>query len=265
MKFVIDHDLHIHSCLSSCSKIPEQTAEAFLAYARKNGLKRLAVTDHFWDERVPGASDWYKPQNFAHISEILPLPQCEGVKLHFGCETDMDKFFTVGISKERLEEFDFIIIPTNHLHMDGFTVSASDNTVAARARVFMEKNHALLDKELPFDKIGLAHFTCCLMNKHSDGTRDEIIDLISDSEYAEFFERAAEKGIGIELNMFLSEIASESVIRPYRIAKACGCKFYLGSDSHRPSELDGAMARFEAIVDALRLTEDDKFIPSSMK
>ena len=38
-----------------------------------------------------------------------------------------------------------------------------------------------------------------------------------------------------------------------------------GCEIRRYTELDGAMARFEAIVDALELTEDDKFIPSSMK
>ena len=176
MKFVIDHDLHLHSHLSACSGIPEQTTESFLVHAAKNRLKRLCVTDHFWDELVPGESDWYRPQNYAHICEDLPLPKSEGIDLHFGCETEMDKFFTVGISKERIDLFDFIIIPTNHLHMNGFTVSTEDNTVEARARVFMEKNHALLDKDLPFEKIGLAHFTCGLMNKHSDGTRDQIMD-----------------------------------------------------------------------------------------
>ena len=48
------------------------------------------------------------------------------------------------------------------------------------------------------------------------------------------------------------------MLRPYHIAKDCGCKFYLGSDAHKPAEISRAMTNFKAIVDALDLTEDDK-------
>ena len=74
MKFIVDHDLHIHSQLSSCSSDPRQTKERILQYAKENGLKKICLTDHFWDSKVPGASFWYKPQDFAHIEQSLPLP-----------------------------------------------------------------------------------------------------------------------------------------------------------------------------------------------
>ena len=43
-----------------------------------------------------------------------------------------------------------------------------------------------------------------------------------------------------------------------RIAREEGCRFYLGSDAHTPAELAKAKANFEAIIDLLGLTEDDK-------
>ena len=61
MKFQIDHDMHIHSQLSSCSQDPEQSTEAILAYGERLGMKTLCLTDHYWDETVEGASDWYRP------------------------------------------------------------------------------------------------------------------------------------------------------------------------------------------------------------
>lgn len=259
MKFKIDHDLHIHSQLSSCSGHPEQTADAMLSYARLNGLRHICITDHFWDERVPGASDWYRPQNLSHISKALPLPVAEDVTFHFGCEAEMDKFFRVGLAPETVDKFDFIIIPTNHLHMDGFTIEKDNVGVSERAEYFMRRNHALLDMDLPFYKIGLAHFTNVCLYYDKNGTVYNVLDAISDSEYADFFSRAAALGIGIELNVTLEEAANPSAIRVYKIAKACGCKFYLGSDAHTPSSLANAMPRFQAIVDALDLTEDDKF------
>ena len=258
-KFRIDHDLHIHSELSTCSSNPEQTAERLLEYARKEGLKKIAVTDHFWDEAVDGASDWYKPQNFAHISEILPLPEDKEISFLFGCEAEMDKHSVIGLSKEKIDKFDFIIVPTSHLHMKGFTIEESLTSVEGRAKYYMERCHALLDADLPFYKVGLAHFTCSLMARGADGKRGDIINAISDEDFKTLFDKAARVGIGIEINTSLSEAENEAALRPYRIAKECGCKFYLGSDAHSPGDFDSARERFSAMIDALALTEDDKF------
>lgn len=259
MKYVIDHDMHLHSQLSLCSGHPEQTAENILKYAKALGLKKICLTDHFWDERIEGASDWYKPQNYEHISKALPLPTEEGIAFDFGCETELDRFMTLGISAETMDKLEFIIVPTSHLHMKGFTIGEDVTSVAARAKLYMERNHALLDMNLPFEKMGLAHFTCSLMARNCEGSHKEILNAISDSSYAEFFERVAVKGMGVELNVGLSEASSEEILRPYRIARSCGCKFYLGSDAHSPKELTYSRARFEAITEALELTEDDKF------
>ena len=49
------------------------------------------------------------------------------------------------------------------------------------------------------------------------------------------------------------------MFRPYRIARECGCTFYLGSDAHHPAGLSVAIERFEAMVDGLELEEKDKF------
>ena len=117
MKFAYDHDLHIHSGISSCSNDPQQSCKAILSYAKKNALTTVCLTDHYWDERVPGASEWYAEQNTAHVRAALPLPQAEGVRFLFGCETDMRADMTIGISRERFDEFDFVIIPTTHMHM----------------------------------------------------------------------------------------------------------------------------------------------------
>ena len=54
------------------------------------------------------------------------------------------------------------------------------------------------------------------------------------------FKKAADLGVGIELNSFdmnFAEEEAETVLRPYRIAKKCGCKFYLGSDAHSAAAL----------------------------
>ena len=69
-------------------------------------------------------------------------------------------------------------------------------------------------------------------------------------------------GMGIELNSYdmrYSPEEADTVLRPYRIAKECGCKFYLGSDAHHPQGLDEAIPLFQKGVEALGLQESDKY------
>ncbi len=265
MKFKIDHDYHIHSYLSSCSEDPTQTTQALLEYAKKNDLSEICVTDHFWDETVPGASEWYKPQNFAHVSEALPLPQCESVKFLFGCETEIDKYMTLGISEKAMEKFDFIIIPTTHLHMTGFTIDSEKTSVEERADIYADRLDKLLDMDLPFHKIGIAHPTCILMSYNFLTDFEEhlrILECVGDKTLFELYSKLAKKGAGFELNIDPAKYSPEQrkrILNPYKIAKQAGCKFYLGSDAHKARELINARRRFEMILDLLELTEADRF------
>jgi len=260
-RFIVDHDLHIHSHLSSCSRDPEQNTEAILRYAENNGLSTICITDHFWDETVPGASNWYKPQNMEHIRQSLPLPQSDKVKFLFGCETDQDMYKTVGVNPANYDKFDFIIIPTTHLHMNGFTCRG-DEGVEERVKLYIDRFDAVLDMDLPFEKVGIAHLTCSLLySSHYL----EVLNAIPDSEYRRVFDKAASVGVGIELNFGSGALNTdaalrETILRPYFIAKEAGCKFYFGSDAHTPKELAGAKANFENIVDLLSLEESDKFV-----
>ena len=83
MRYSADHDLHIHSKISSCSNDPEQTNARILQYAQENGFSTICLTDHFWDNAVEGASDWYFPQDYEHISAAKPLPQTDKIKFLF--------------------------------------------------------------------------------------------------------------------------------------------------------------------------------------
>ncbi len=268
MKYLVDHDLHIHSQLSLCSGDARQTPEHILQYAVENGLSTICLTDHFWDAAVTGASGWYRQQDLAHIVASRPLLQAEGVRFLFGCETDMDKHFTVGISPALAEMMDFVIVPTDHLHMMGFTLDEADDPVDRRAALYTERLSRLLQADLPFRKVGIAHLTCPLICRRAPGDMTshlEVLDLILDSTFYRLFEKAAEKGAGIELNFNSFAFTEEDLareLRPYRIAADCGCRFYFGSDAHHPAGFTDAKRNFEHIVDLLELTEEQKFLPA---
>lgn len=272
MKFQLTQDYHIHSYLSSCSRDEEENAARILKYAKDNNYDSICITDHFWDETVPGASKWYMPQNLPHIKEILPLPEDEEgkVKFFFGCETDMDKYGTIGISHKTAEEMAFIIVPTTHLHMTGFTIDESigggedESFVKARTELYVSRFQKLLDSDMPFEKTGIAHLSCGLICKNPAGSKShlKVMAGVSDETYRELFEQSAKKGLAIELNFnsFAFEGDElEAMVRPYRIAQTCGCKFYFGSDAHHPQNLDNALKNFTHIADILNLQEEQKF------
>lgn len=189
-----------------------------------------------------------------------PLPNAEGVKFLFGCETDLDKHCTLGLSAALFDEFDLIIIPTTHMYMNGFTVEKEDFCNPRRlAKLWIERIEAVLNMNLPFHKIGLAHLTCSLIAKSREKYL-ETLNLIEPEFIYRVFKKAALLRVGIELNAsdmdFLDE-EQEIILRPYRIAKECGCKFYCGSDAHHPRDFE-KVASFERIIDGLELTEKDK-------
>ena len=151
--------------------------------------------------------------------------------------------------------------------MHGFTISKEDApSMEAHARLWVERMDALLSMDIPFRKVGIAHLACSLLARgaeegfeSAEQARDATLDLIPDTEYERVFKKAAELGVGIELNYGDMRKATESTLRPFRIAKAQGCKFYCGSDVHHPKDFMGVKEVMEKSFERLGLTEDDKF------
>lgn len=265
MKYQIDHDIHIHSCLSTCSRDPEQNTEAILDYAKRNKLHTVCLTDHFWDRTVPGASDWYAPQDYDHVTQSKPLPQAEGHTFLFGCETEFRADYVLGTPVPRMDDFSFVIIPTTHMHSEFALAPEDADSNEHRAAAWVRRLDRVLDMDLPFHKIGIAHLACPLINRKG---HLEVLDLIPTQELERVFTKAAARGCGIELNAMdfgFSDENAERVLRIFRVAKKCGCKFYLGSDAHHPRDLESAIPNFQRAIDLLELTEDDKFaLPKQM-
>lgn len=268
MKFQYDHDLHIHTQYSGCSSDPEQNNERILAYARKNGLTTVCVTDHFWDETIDlERPPCYHKHSYQNLCQSLPLPKEKDVNFLFGCETELTKSLTIGISRERQALFDFIVIPTTHLHFKDFTITEQDaQSLQRKARLWVERLDAVLNMDLPFHKIGIAHLTCILMAGRGASQEDhtETLKRLPYKDMERLFKKASKLGVGIELNdgdiKYFTGEKDDVHLLPFQIAKECKCKFYLGSDAHHPSAFEKCPQRFEQAIDLLGLEETDKFI-----
>lgn len=259
MRYIVDHDMHIHSGLSKCSNDSLQTKERILEYAVQNNFKKVVVTNHFWDSAIKNTHIFYNTQDYEHIAQILPLPQTEGISFEFGCETDMDKEMNIGLHHDKYNNFDFIIVPTTHFHM----YVDKETSVEKRAEIYIRRFERFLESDLPFYKTGIAHLTCPHIASGDWEAHLKVIDLVSDKQYEHLFSGAKEIGCGIELNIPIFKYSDEDlkrVLRPYIIAKECGCKFYFGSDAHHPNAFESSKKGFEHIVDLLSLKEEDKFL-----
>lgn len=269
MRYIVDHDLHIHSGGSMCSGDPEQTPARILRYADDEGFTTVGLSDHFWDETVPmprggWGPDFYTSQNWPHITKNLPLPQQEGIRFLFGAEVDMTLDGTVGVSPERLAKLDYVLISISHFHCTDFTIRAEDAaTPAGRAEVLLDKLEALLERPLPWHKIGLAHLTGRKLGGGDPDAHCEVLRLVQGERLTALFQKAASLGVGIELNTatfgFGNDAEQEAVTAFYAHAKDCGCKFFFGSDAHGAGQFLPHRRRAQEMADALGLTEEDIF------
>lgn len=253
----VNHDIHVHTRLSSCCHDECMTAQAILDHAVSHNYDTICITDHCWDAAAPGASGWYAPQTIKHVFSAGPLPKADGVRVCMGVETEYCGGTKLGLSRAAFDRFDFVVIPPNHFHMENFVRPAEITTPEAIAELFLTRLEQLQQLDLPWRKIGIAHFSCGLLNR--SGTVTEVFRHMPEERLDKIFRVFAERGTGIELSAcsFPNEAPEDfaEIMRPYHIAREAGCKFYFSSDAHAVEnlEIDAPLA---PVIADLRLTED---------
>ena len=254
------NDLHCHSSLSACCADKRMTPERILRHAVEAGYETVCLTDHLWDSAVPGASGWYAPQNIEHVRSALPLPQAPSCHFYFGCETELPVNGVPVLSREHFDLFDFVVIPVNHMHMAGLVRAEGIDTPEKMAVNIENRLEGLLEQNLPFRKIGLAHLTIGLMFR--EGKIADVMRAMNEARLLRIMKGYAAAGTGIELNAgSFSEMADrpDDILKIYRIAKEAGCRFYCSSDAHSVEAMDGVPKNLPAVIQALGLTEADAY------
>ena len=134
----IDHDIHTHTLLSACCHDPAATVEAYVRRAAELGHTVFGISNHLWDEKVEGASTWYKGQMINYglqARNCVPADTC-GVKVKIGVETEYFAVTdTLGMLADTAERFDYILVPHTHVHMKGTVCPDPDDVLARRAEM----------------------------------------------------------------------------------------------------------------------------------
>lgn len=256
----VTHDLHIHTSLSLCAD-KSATYENHVKNAKKIGLKKIGFSNHFWDDAVkPVINGWYEKQNREHVFALKnEIKMEDGLDILFGCETEYDPYnHGVGISEECAEMFDFIIVPNSHTHI---TMPKSLYEPYEKHKEFMMNAYMdIINSPVSRYITSMAHpfeAVCCPYDN------EILINMISDDEFRRMYDKTAEKGIAVEINVASmysktkEQIANAAVIRHFAIAKECGCLFTFGSDTHNDTAQLTFRERAEYVASLLDLTERD--------
>jgi len=257
---VVDHNVHVHTYLSSCCSDDQSTHENLIARAAGTGIKTIGFADHVWDRAVPDPSDWYRPQDAERVFQARDRLSAghPDVRVLFGCESEYCGGGKVGISPETAEKFDYVLIPNSHLHISGFVAPRMDRSEDV-GRLMLDRFNEIIPLGLA---TGIAHPFMPL--SYSEQT-DEILAGISDAEFLDCFGAAAEAGTSIEVHpaMFPSITDSQTegrhddaFIRVLSLAKQAGCFFHFCSDSHKLVQFDMVL-RLEPFAGQLGLTQED--------
>jgi len=283
------HDIHTHNVFSACCSDSGASTAAYLEKEAALGMRVFGLSNHLWDERVAGASGWYKNQSIlkaegAKHAFSLAAP---GLRVLFGGETEYYACRDIlGMSEEGASHFDYLLIPHSHLHMRNEVMSDFPEILEARAKVradlaqkmpyLPEKNidamaatlrEADLVKIFPELEIDVMTYTnrgnldtfrALLANRelqrlcgrlpvsiaHSfspcgvpHAKKNEYLSHIRAEDAAECYRTAAKLGLYIELNIgAITEVSfdmeNNRLLDLYRVAKAEGCRFTFGTDSH---------------------------------
>lgn len=257
MSFPINHDMHIHTRLSGCCRDQAMRPQAILARAKAMGLSTICLTDHCWSKSAGAPPLWYEANDVANAQKSLPLPEDKAVKFLFGCETEYLGGQALGLTRADFDEFDFVVIPVNHFHSPAVRGKHACDTPDAFAELLISRLEQLLALDLPWRKIGLAHFTFCAP-RFRDEAGEPVFPAFDESRLARCFSQMADTGAGIELNAQNIPMGknAESFLLPYKIAKRARCRFYPGSDAHALDEMDW-LNRLKNVTRALELDQKD--------
>ncbi len=309
----ITHDIHTHSLFSSCSFDPEATVRNCIDKARELGHTVFGISNHVWDEKVAGASNWYKGQTIDYIFEgKYAIPEdTKGLKVVFGCETEYSGMSnTLGMLAETARRFDYVIIPHTHTHMKNFVVAEHPDVKAKREQLIdeLQDKYPYITRDIATRMIGTLKYNevlamiddisvsnnkylsdFCFTSFESLLEHPELIKMAAETPtiiahpfypcgeakedlwdalgyfdndrlYADF-SKAAKMDIAMDINIGTYKMPEngfmdDPMVKVMRVAKAAGCKFAFGTDSHSVKGLE-AIRKGDAISEAIGITEAD--------
>jgi len=259
---LVDHDLHVHTYLSSCCHdSATHRPAAILRMAAEMGTRTVGFADHVWANPDLETSGWYRAQDETQIARLREdlRSVTTDVRVLVGCEAETVAPGAFGITRGFAASLDFVLLACSHFHMKRLVARPAREDargVAVHTReFFVSAARSGLATVIPHP----------LMPCGYEGIFDEVVAALSDDEVVDTFGVAAEAGVGVEITTsFLPPAPGgtgpswsvETPLRLLELAKKAGCLFTFASDAH-DLEMLKRLPELEEFADRLGLSERD--------
>jgi len=257
-------DLHLHTNLSLCAP-RDTTVHTFLDNCKGEGLDTIGISNHIYLPELLRSNGQPEANGTERALKLLPeikeLRKMSDVKLLFGCEGETFRDQGISLPLEDGRYFDYVLLAPSHINNFPAFYAKYDITSPDSLRdIILER--FLFACSLDY---GVPTAICHPLYPIISGCEEAVVNGISDSVLADCFTTAVKCGKAIEIHACLyretttldSEGLSPTYLRVLSAAKACGCKFYFGSDAHRPSSFIGKHALLHRAAERVGITKAD--------
>lgn len=269
---LLEHNFHLHTTVSFCAD-KSATVKNYFDKFRKSRIKKVAFTDHFWDcKYAEPYNEWIVQYDFPYLERIKKEIENEGevpFKVYFGCEVEYDASRGgVILTEETAEKFDFITVPNSHTHhfLTADELADPVKTAEGMYRAYEDILNSSVSRYID----SIAHPFMAIKTPYD---RNEIFKFISDERFLCLFDKTAEKGIAVEVNLSVfknvtedgtsvmmtnaEEVSETPYAKMIMLAKKAGCKLIFGTDAHGIEEYDKLSAPFAAVHEVLEIKNED--------
>lgn len=219
---LIRNNLHIHTIHSSCAR-REMLAEDIVRNAVRNGVQRIAFTDH------------YNSTDFPIIQKNMELRQAvkelgANIRILYGSELSA---YGVGKFLDSIEVnrmLDYRLYAYNHFH-----VKYWNQPEERTPRGYVEHSIKVLESLFQTDRADcIAHpFVGTYIRCFDD--RKLVSKEITDNELGDIMQKGNESGVAWEINIHAVMNDPELCRRYWHIGKEIGVVFHFGTDAHELS------------------------------
>jgi histidinol phosphatase-like PHP family hydrolase len=243
-----------------------QTPSNILRQAAGLGLETIGFADHVWVNPELAPSGWYRPQDAGQIEKLRnDLAATETpLRVLVGCEAETIAPGRFGMTPAFAESLDYVLLACSHFHMTEFVEQPISRTPRAVAEHLLRFFRSAVQSGLA-DIIPHPFYPKGFLDLY-----DAAIAAIPDAEFLEVFGLAAERRVAMEISAAFfppsqgcfpdgPEFSLDTPMRVLQLARQAGCRFSLGSDSHRPEEMN-SLPRLKYFLDKLSLTQKDLWL-----
>ena len=257
-------DLHLHTNLSFCA--PADTGvQTYLDLCAAEGVDTIGISNHIYMPEHLRAHGAKEARGAERVLQLMPeienLRKTSRVKILFGCEVETFLGQQPSLAEDEAQDFDYVLLAPSHIMNFRDIYEKFDVSTPDRIRdIMLERFFYACSLDY-----GVPTAICHPLYPIVSGCEEAVVNGISDSVLADCFTAAKESGKAIEIHACLyrdktaldAEGLSPTYLRVLEAAKACGCRFYFGSDAHRAQSFAGKHALLHRAAERVGITRAD--------